>query len=1079
MLAHYRLVRQVGAGGMGVVYLARDVDLDRDVALKLLRIDPSASSTGAADAAARSTMFRERFLREARTAARLNHPNVAQIYQVGRQDELIFLAQEWLDGGSLADHLKESVFLSWREATLAIRDAAAGLAAAHAAGLIHRDIKPSNLMRARGGAAVKLVDFGLARDQNVESELTQSGMLVGTPAYLSPEQCRGEEATPLSDLYSLACTWFHLLTSRAPFPAANVAAILYEHLNKPLPDPRRFADDIPEAVSAILARAAAKAPGDRHPSAEAFLAEVNALLEDREAVPPTIVAARMAPGNAGVLAGNSAPRANAGGDTGVSGTPPNNLPEEMTSFIGRTAELTQTVAAIRESRLSTLIGPGGTGKTRLAIRAAREATSHFPDGVWLIELASLPATEAVAPAIAAVLHLRESAGQPLADAIIEKLRETRTLLVLDNCEHVIDSAANLVAKLLAACPDVKILATSRQPLKHPAEVLLQVAPLALPTEENQPLAELEQVEAVRLFVDRARAARPGFAITAENAPAIAQICRRLDGMPLALELAAARIKLLSAQQIAQRLGDAFRLLAGGARTLLPRQQTLRALIDWSHELLSPTARTVLARVGIFAGGCTMEAAEAIVADDELEPEAVLDAIAELVDQSLLISDERDGIARYRMLETIRQYAAEKLAASGEQESLRTRHAAHFAYMAADSVARLHSPLQSQIVSSLTADMENLRAALDGAIGARDLETAVSLGASLGKIWFLTGSLAEGLQRLGQILALNPPPSARLARLLDALGVLALHFGEPDKAKQRLEAGLTMARSLGRADVEASILRSLGNVAKEQGDLTRAFELTKASLESRVAAGDRPAISAARNNLGLICKAMGDVENARRYLQGGLEISRELGDFRWVAYGDLNLGELELDLGNVDVAKPLYESSLRLLQELKEDWGAAYALEGLGKCARAAGDLATARQRFEQTLAVAKKYGDKSTVADQLDQLAELALAEHDDRSAAGFVAEAAALRLKLKEKLGLAATMELRAAVLAESNPRAAARLLGCAAAQRITAGGKPLPSRKAWLEKLTAKIHKTLGDAAFAEESRVGEKSEPGELLK
>jgi tetratricopeptide (TPR) repeat protein len=449
-----------------------------------------------------------------------------------------------------------------------------------------------------------------------------------------------------------------------------------------------------------------------------------------------------------------------------------------------------------------------------------------------------------------------------------------------------------------------------------------------------------------------------------------------------------------------------------------------------------------------------------------------------VDQSLLIADERDGVARYRMLETIRQYAAEKLAASGEAESLRRRHAAHFGWLAADGVARLQSPDQFRITAALTADMDNLRAALDAAVGAREMEVAVPLAAALAKVWFITGSLVEGLQRLGRIMALRPPASADLARLLEGAGVLALHHGEPERASEFLEEALQMARTLGRADIEAAALRSLGTLAKERGNLSLALKLTTAALENRRAAGDRVAIAGGLNNLGIIYKAMGDGDAARRYLQEALALVKELGDFRWVAYGDLNLGELELDLGNVDAARPLYESSLRLLQELKEDWGASYAMEGLGKCARAAGDLATARRRFEQTLAVCRRYGDRSTMADQLDQLAEIALAEHDDRSAANFVREASELRIKLKERLGLAGTLELRAALLEKSDPQRAAQLLGCAAAQRLAAGGTPLPARRVWIERVSAAVRQQIGDAAFSGAFEAGEKMDPAEML-
>ncbi len=543
-LGPYELRRQVGSGAMGRVHAAHDVDLDRPVAIKLLH----------AGAAADPRLV-ERFLREARSAAQLIHPNVALIFQVGHHAGQTFIAMEWLEGGDLSQAVKQHGPLPWREAVAALRDAAAGLAAAHAAGLVHRDIKPSNLMRS-GSGQVKLVDFGLARLHDAPSDLTLTGSLLGTPAYLSPEQCRGDAATPLSDLYALACTGFHLLTGRPPFAGPHLAAVLQGHLNEPMPDARTLVPDLPEALARLLQRAGAKQPSDRHASALALQADLQALLDGGAPAPALDL---LIP---------------------ESGPAPGNLGLEANAFIGREQEIAQLATLLQRARLVTLTGPGGTGKTRLALHVARRMADGLAGGAWVVELAPLPAEaaggtaaeQAVVGALSALFGLRDEAGRPAEEQLIQHLQARPQLLVLDNCEHLIGAAAALAQRLLQRCAPLQLLATSRQPLGVPGELTLGVPPLATGEADATP-AELEQVEAVRLFVDRATAARQGFRLGADNAAEVARICRRLDGIPLAIELAAARVKVLTPLQIAARLDDVFRLLTGGQRSLLPRQQT--------------------------------------------------------------------------------------------------------------------------------------------------------------------------------------------------------------------------------------------------------------------------------------------------------------------------------------------------------------------------------------------------------------------------------------------------------------------------------------------------------------------------
>jgi non-specific serine/threonine protein kinase len=399
--------------------------------------------------------------------------------------------------------------------------------------------------------------------------------------------------------------------------------------------------------------------------------------------------------------------------------PPTNLPISLTSFIGREREIAEVTRLLAgppsESRLLTLTGAGGCGKTRLALRVAGEALGDFPDGVWLVELAALADPALVAGAVAMAVGVREVPGRALTESLVDHLRDRTLLLILDNCEHLVAAAAGLADVLLRSCPRLRVLATSREPLGSAGETIWRVPSLTLPplSAADAPLLEpLTRYEAVRLFVERARAAVPAFAPSAENAPALVEICRRLDGIPLAIELAAARVRVFSAAQIAARLDDRFRLLTAGPRTALPRQQTLRATVDWSYDLLAEPERALLRRLSVFAGGWTFEAAEAVAAGDGIQTHAVLDLMAQLVDKSLVIAEEQRGAVRYRLLETIRAYARDRLLEAGEAERTRDRHLAYFLGLAEEAEPRLRGAEERVTLDRLEAEHANLQAALE-------------------------------------------------------------------------------------------------------------------------------------------------------------------------------------------------------------------------------------------------------------------------------------------------------------------------------------------------------------------------------
>jgi non-specific serine/threonine protein kinase len=928
-LAQYELQRRVGSGAMGVVHEARDVDLDRTVAIKLLH------GGGDSDEAAEQA---ERFTREARAAASLVHPNVAVIYQVGRHEGATFIAMEWLDGGDLSARVRREGPLPWRDAVRACADAAAGLAAAHAIGLVHRDVKPSNLMQTSAGT-VKVVDFGLVRFAGTASDLTQTGALLGTPAYLSPEQCRGDEALAAADIYSLGGTLYFLLTGRAPFTAPHLAGVLHKHLNEPVPDPAAVVPGLPGGLWPILQRAMAKSPAARYAGAAEMQRDLEALLGEPPAQSPALPAAASPP-------------------------PRGHVPLEPSSFIGRESDAASLAHALASSRLVTLTGPGGTGKTRLALHLAHAAAAARRP-VWFAELAALAHGDEVAPALAALMALREGAGETAADVLAKALREAPALLVLDNCEHVLGSAAKLAARLLAEAPELRIVATSRERLGIAGEAVLPVSPLALAEAGADP-RQLLRSEAVRLFADRGASARPGFAVDASNAEAVAAICRQLDGMPLAIELAAARLKVLSLAQITSRLNDLFKLLAGGAKSLEPRQQTLRALIDWSHQLLDDDERLAFARASVFAGEFDIEAAEAVLGGD-----GVLDTVASLADKSLLVARERGDRVCYRLLQTIRHYAADKLDAAGLTAATQRRHAEFYRDAMRAAFARLRGPERSSALAAFARARDDAHAALDTAVANRWFDVATPLIVALANYWNDQGQLADGQARIGRFLACAPPEDAALTALYRPAGLLALYLGNRELAHSRFARGLELARAAGDEAMQARFLSLLGEHAIRTGASDEALSWYEQALSLSRRVGQRAIEVKALNDIGEIHSERGDAERARRFYEEATVILRAMGDETGAAVVGMNVAGLHFGQGQHAQASGLYQASLDTFERLGDEWNASYARAGLGRCAAAAGSTATARQLYRQALEVLRRLGDREYEAEVSGWLAQL------------------------------------------------------------------------------------------------------------
>jgi non-specific serine/threonine protein kinase len=620
-----------------------------------------------------------------------------------------------------------------------------------------------------------------------------------------------------------------------------------------------------------------------------------------------------------------------------------NLPAQTSSFVGREKEMQEIRALVDSSSLVTVTGIGGTGKTRMSLQVASALVEDFADGVWLVELASLTDSNLVTPTVAAALRVKEQPGQEILETLKESLRMKHLLLVLDNCEHLVDACATIVSELLKTCPRLRILATSRQCLQIAGERVYALAPLSLPEGERADPDELLQSEAVQLFTERAQAAKHSFELSQHNATAIAYICRTLDGIPLALELAAARMQVMTSQKLAEMLDDRFRILSGGARTGLPRHETLRALMDWSYDLLTDSERLLLQRLSIFRGGCTLEATEAVCAGGVIGKLDVFENLSELVQKSLVVMEEDVGQCRYQLLETVRQYAREKLVAGGEDETYRQAHAQYFLKLAEEAEPQLAGAEQVKWLNHLESEHDNLRAALDWFLGRNTGEEALQLGGALGRFWLVHGHLTEGRERLRRVLEIGE---------------------EATKGAQ------------------AKAWRWAGGLAWAQGNYDAAKRSTSASLERYRDLGDSQGMAFALNSLGNMAHSQGDYVGARGFLEKSLLLCREQGDKRNMAIALLNLGNVAHAQGDHLGARGLFEDSLVIFRELGDKRGMAYALNGLGNIAHSQGDYVGACRFLKESLAICRELGDKEGMAYGLSGLANAMCSEGHGASAA-------------------------------------------------------------------------------------------------
>ena len=945
-LGPYEVVETLGAGGMGEVYRALDRRLGRSVALKVL---PSQ--------VAQDDDRTRRFIGEARAASALNHPNVAVIYDVGESDGISFIAMELVEGLTLAERIAGAPIAGPDIVAIALQMVDA-LEAAHAQGITHRDIKPANLMLTSRGQ-VKVLDFGLAkeaapsvaRDGATVAAQTATGIVMGTIDYMSPEQARGEPVDQRSDLFSVGVVLYQMSTSRLPFAGSSVAETVGHLLHaqpEAITDPNR---NVPAELDRIVRKCLEKDVERRYQSARDLLVDLRNLKRDSDA--------------------------NAVQPAAVADVRRHNLLGQLTTFVGRVKERAEVQRLLFSTRLLTMTGAGGCGKTRLALRSAADVIDQFKDGVWFVELAPLTDVDLVPQTVATVLGIRKLPQHSFTDALSAELSGQQILLVMDNCEHLIDATAQLVETLLRAAPRLRILATSREALGVPGETVWRVPSLSVP-DPDQPvhLESLLEFEAARLFVDRAVAVDPAFAVTGRNVTTIAEVCHRLDGIPLAIELAAARLNVLSLDQINSRLKDRFRLLTGGSRTAVARQRTLEATVDWSYELLAEPERRLLCRLSIFPAGWTLDAAEEVCSGDPIAVDDMLDHLSRLVDKSLVsveAASEVDPAAgrRYRFLDTVRQYGRERLMRAGESEMVRDRHLAYFTTMVQRVEPELGGADQVLWLNRLQILHDDFRSALDWGLATPGRsETALELVAALWWFWTKRGYFSEGRQRLERALAAASHSSPGLrARALIGLSHLTMFEGDNDRTMVLLDECLALAREAGDFGTMALTLGFQALTAAERGDFERSGQFAAEGLAVAPQSGDPKSRALPLRMLGYVAVHASDYERASTAFEESIYLVRQAGE-QWglgILLGDL--AGLRLLQGRYPDALALGREAILLCEELGDRRGVAWSL----------GTLATAQAAEGHSDRAARLWGASACALEAMGVPRQLTIKRVQDR----------------------------------------------------------------------------------------------------
>ncbi|WP_063045140.1 protein kinase domain-containing protein [Nocardia pseudovaccinii] len=907
---------EVGRGGFGEVYRCRQVALDRTVAVKVLTAELDEEN-------------QERFFREQRAMGRLTgHPNIVTVLQVGvTASERPYLVMPYHPLDSLDAWIRRQGPLPVQTVLWIGVKIAGALESAHRLGIVHRDVKPGNILLTDYGEPA-LTDFGIARI--ADGFRTTTGIVTASPAFTAPEVLGGDDPTSAADIYGLGSTLFCALTGHAAFERRRDEQVVAQFLritSQPVPDLRE--SGIPDDLSAVVESAMQRDPQQR-PSATG-IGEALRQVQLRHGYPVGEMALHVKPAPkpldyaSAMREWGPPPTAEGHGSIGE-------LPLELTSFVDRRTETGEVKNLLSTCRLVTLAGIGGVGKTRLALRAAANARRDFTDGVQVVELDDVRDPSMLIDVVAAALGLRDDSARSTQEVLVQFLQSRETLLVLDNCEQVSAAAAELVETLLMACPDLRILVTSREPLDIAGEAVLRVLPLSVPDPDGEPpLRGLPKYDAVTLFADRAAAVVPGFELTDDNKAAVAGICSRLDGLPLAIELAAARMRAMSPHQILQRLTDRYALLTRSSRTAPTRQQTLRECIDWSYQLCTPVEQRMWARLTVFAGGFELDAAEC-VCGAELAPESVLDALSSLVDKSIVNREEPEGVVRFRMFETMRDYGREKLRETGEYRDLRRRHRDWYQRLALDAEAGWISDRQLDVLARLDREQSNLRDVLEFCVSddtAESAEAGLRTAAALFVYWSFRGRFGEGRRWLDRIL--DHPAAHSIPDRVKALHTstyMAAVQGNLQYAASLVEQACALAEQDPAPTTEALATAADGTLALFRGELDQAISALEPTLAVFESNARGPLYISTLSNLGWAHALRGDTGRAIRYHEQILSITQACGESLFRSTTLWGIAITVWQQSEQSRAQELLLESLRANRRVRSPVVAALAIEGL-------------------------------------------------------------------------------------------------------------------------------------------------------
>lgn len=946
----YAVLQKIGHGGSGSVYRVEHTQLKKSFAAKILDRDV---------AVARNAM--RRFELEAEAASLLDHDNIVDIVHFGRSDDgTVFLVMELLRGETLGQAIARRA-LGFDDAVRVAVQVCRALRAAHDAAIIHRDLKPDNIFiawRPGGKTIVKLLDFGISRMlSSPQARLTQADQVLGTPLYMSPEAARGElDVDARADLYGLGAVMYEMVTGQPPLSAPNYLQVLYRHLTERPRSPKLLRPDLPVGLERLIEQLLEKDPDARPPSAAVVEAALLAAWPTEVDAPLTFAKAVL---DDEAPAPSPTPKIDAT-QTGRVGAqaPLGNLPSYATRFVGRRREISDGRALTRSSRLVTLTGAGGTGKTRLAAEIAQRVAEDFAHGAWMVELAALSDGAQVSDAVARVLALEPRPGVGTLETLLQALADRELLLVLDNCEHLVHACAALAEAIVRSCPQVRVLTTSRERLGLAGETTYRVPPL-------------DGADAVELFIERAREVDPALEVTLPTAAAMARLVGQLDGLPLALELAAARLRSWSVTELEARIGDRFVVLNGGSRTALPRQQTLRALIDWSHDLLDERQRVLLRRLGVFSGGFLEAEVEAVAAVEPLARADVADVLLALVDRSMVVADTRGPTTRYRLLETIRHYAKQQLDKAGETAAFEARHRdAYLALVEALFARYLHTTDDAVWFGRLSAEHDNLREAIAGSLAAdRASGTEIShrFAVALRRFWIASGHASEASAAVEAMLAAHPTPDAGRLELL-SMGMAFANFRLDYEAGYTYgQAALALASQLGARATEAELRTFLAYLQFNQCQFEPADVAAREALAVAREGDGGFRLIFALNISGMIAARVGDVDRAIALLEECRALTAVSGGRQYHANVLESLGTaLALRDGRWERGLPYYLEAAELYARVGDPFGEIAIIERIAQVSALRGAWERAAVLFGAAEAARERPGASSEPVNELD-----------------------------------------------------------------------------------------------------------------